>query len=173
MLMMADYRSCRYEHSVGGYTNPSPAEMPDTRQIMDISNSHPGSHSDYFGAATYQRNFDRQYQDMFGYQPSPANPSTQNYFPPSTDYRAADEKDKSYFKPNVDKRDGESPECCRQSSSDDSLELLDDKMHSPCSMADTDSCDKSDGHLTEEDEEDEDHLPHVLAPGYHGPSTLR
>ncbi|XP_070190646.1 myogenic-determination protein-like [Littorina saxatilis] len=109
MMMMTDYRSCRYDHNasvfgggagaggaslngVGGAPYNS-GDFGDPRSLMDISYSHP-TPQDIFGphpAATYPRGLPRQYGDMYGYTGNPF--SSQPYFPEqhpaSLDFRAS------------------------------------------------------------------------------------
>ncbi|KAL8609935.1 hypothetical protein ACOMHN_046855 [Nucella lapillus] len=114
MMMMTDYRSCRYDHNAsvfgGGGSSGGPAgatlngvggtpynspDFGDPRSLMDISYSHPAP-QDIFGphhpGPAYPRGLPRQYGDMYGYSGNPF--SSQHYFPDqhpppaSLDYRS-------------------------------------------------------------------------------------
>ncbi|KAK6170417.1 hypothetical protein SNE40_018818 [Patella caerulea] len=175
MMMMADYRSCRYEHTppVFNSNSFSSADMSEARQIMDISYSHPGAREDYFGppTAAYHRAFTRQYPEVYGYgnntaqhprlftangEPQQIECKKQRNFSPS--------KEKS-FNSKEDRKLGQvdkvgSPvkeESCK----------ADDKLHA------RDMCSPSKSELDDDDflsDDSDGHVPHVLAPGYHGPN---
>ena len=95
MMMMTDYRSCRYDHNApvfGGGAGAggsglngggpySSGDFGDPRSLMDISYSHPAA-QDIFGphpGASYPRGLPRQYGDMYGYSANPFG--SQPYFP--------------------------------------------------------------------------------------------
>ena len=109
MMMMTDYRSCRYDHNAsvfgGGAGSGGSAlngvgggpysggDFGDPRSLMDISYSHPAP-QDIFGphpGAAYPRGLPRQYGDMYGYSAHPF--SSQPYFPEqhpgSLDFRSS------------------------------------------------------------------------------------
>lgn len=178
MMMTADYRSCRYEHSGASFTANSvgTVDMPESRHIMDLSYPHATGNHDYYGpsAPGYHRNFDRpSYPDMYSYQHSG---SVQSGF---YTFQSPSENRNSTFTPLKDKIFNNSKERTEEkelsrlvkvSKEESSPETMDIKHspHSPCSSRD----DITEIDLNSDDDEHDtdDHIPHVLAPGYHGSS---
>ncbi|XP_025099059.1 ras guanine nucleotide exchange factor P-like [Pomacea canaliculata] len=133
MMMMADYRSCRYDHNAsafgggggggggslsgvsvgGGHFNGS--DLADPRSLMDMSYAH-ASPQDIFAphpGGSYPRGLSRQYGDMYGYPAAPF--SSQHYFPDqhpmSLEFRGrgvgsavSQEKDKHFLSLNKEDR---------------------------------------------------------------------
>ena len=198
MMMMADYRSCRYEHNPPVFSAssfPTP-DMSDARQIMDISYSHPAGSQDYFGppSGTYHRPFHRQYPDMYPYHGNGG--IHQHFFGSGADHQnpvdfrprhGTSLKDKvppgSKEEMTGTEESGESPcvgtkgQVCGGGmktshcpvSKEDSVDCADVKhTSSPCSPCKEDSECKTDDDLSSDD--NDEHIPHVLAPGYHGPN---
>ncbi|XP_067675145.1 transcription factor SUM-1-like [Haliotis asinina] len=178
MMMMTDYRSCRYDHNAPVFTGPSfgGADMSDARQIMDISYSHPGGNPDYFGPpnGSYHRSYPRQYPEVYGYHSSSGMPP--HFFNSGGDQTAVDYrprhhsqmKEKSFVSSKEEPSGGDDePRSC-SGPKEDKNDVLDDK-DSPrsCSPIKDEAGSMSDDHTSDEDNE---HIPHVLAPGYHGPN---
>lgn len=96
MMMMADYRSCRYEHNPasmfpGGTFAPGAHELQDPRQIMDISYTHPSAgpgrqellspHHQAYSRAAFSRQYPADVYSYSGYAsqhfyPDPHHPAT-------------------------------------------------------------------------------------------------
>nr|KAG5692646.1 hypothetical protein BaRGS_003536 [Batillaria attramentaria] len=227
MMMMTDYRSCRYDHNASVFGGGSAAgggalsgvggghfnggDFTDPRSLMDISYSHP-TPQDIFAThpgASYPRALPRQYGDMYGYSGNPF--TSQPYYPdqhPATlDFRArsvaatpSHDKDKHFLSPTKDDlvgsgcRDGDDKHTSSNNNNNNNNNS--GNSSSSGSGAHHGSCTESGGHgamgvgmgvganmaehsddggdkdsldMASDDDED-DHVPHVLAPGYHGPN---
>lgn len=180
-MMMADYRSCRYEPSHQNYAgHPLVAgEMPEGRQLTDLSYTNSSGNSDYYGSnnVTFHRHFDRPYgSEMYPYQ-SPNIPS-RTFFsplqPPSSDLSSvksefcAPPKDQRQYSEMKDAKNEKEIECeVKLIKGESSFEKCNENHGSECSSPskedslDRDSLGSDDG---------EDSVPHVLAPGFHGPN---
>lgn len=181
MMMMADFRSCRYEPSHQNYAgHPLVAgEMPEGRQLTDLSYTNSSGNSDYYGSnnVTFHRHFDRPYgSEMYPYQ-SPNIPS-RTFFsplqPPSSDLSSvksefcAPPKDQRQYSEMKDAKTEKEIECeVKLIKGESSFEKCNENHGSECSSPskedslDRDSLGSDDG---------EDSVPHVLAPGFHGPN---
>lgn len=202
MMMMTDYRSCRYDHnSTAAYLQNglSAMDLHDTRQLMDISHSHAAAvTSDMFPCTNPMyaaRHYERQLQSMYGYPGS-----NSGYY---NNYHNLESRDRSGVCYNKDKTSTPATNNNNVSSNNSCTSLDDVHSNMPNKRLDSNNCDNSptkpdgtDNHQqptspescqqspvkdelidTDDDDdgdslldENDDHTPHVLAPGYHGPT---
>ncbi|XP_061177258.1 uncharacterized protein LOC133185991 [Saccostrea echinata] len=179
MMMMADYRSCRYEPSHQSYAgHPLVAgEMPEGRQLTDLSYTNSPGNPDYYATnnVTFHRHFERPYgTEMYSYQstniPSrtfftPLQPSSD---PPNVKSEVCSRsKDQRQYSEMKDAKTETEIECEVKLIKGESFEKFNEKHSSECGSPekedsiDRDSLGSDDG---------DDHVPHVLAPGFHGPN---
>lgn len=196
-MMTADYRSCRYEPSLHSFNATTPlisnVEMPDAHQLTDLSFTHSGPNQDYhYGGhptpSTYNRNYERSYSnsDVYPYQTPNVNaPVSRNNFGGQIPVTSASSgsptnqtqtltqrkvfcamKDRSNYSPPSSKED-------KNNKDDDSCDVkeepIDDGSDLNSSTCGSPKSEDDDGGSHSLDEGDE-HLPHVLAPGFHGPN---
>ena len=185
---MADYRSCRYEPNFHGYDSghsaagggTGAAEMADGRHITDLSYPHPAGSHDYYNSSnvTFQRHFERPSYgaDMYSAYHNPSH-SQKNYYneaqvAPQPDHSkmrfAHHGKEQAGNFPEVKEVKVESHENERDANKGDSYDKCDSKGSPLCNSPCKDEADDLD--TLGSSEEGEEHVPHVLAPGYHGPN---
>lgn len=190
MMMTADYRSCRFDSAMqfnGGVTGQDVFETP--RFIADVAYGGGQSGRDYFPASgtPYQRYPARSFAEHYNYTGSSNNTSPPNFYnSTNTDYspktpQPADKQQKHVktTKQDTEEKPGNlksrmSPEvkdakCADHlSGNEEDFEVKHGSPMSSCggSLKD-DLSDKSGDDVNSADDNDE-HLTHVLAPGYHG-----
>lgn len=185
--MTADYRSCRFDHNATGQFNGSSnPDMFDNRYLSELSYSGSPNGRDYFSgpSAPYQRYPGRGYSEQYQFAGTTGTPSYYNNSSPeyerSKGRSAGSEKlqqtTNKTTKDEVEDKSsgGKSPTDAADTKCSDTCgnEIdMDIKHNSP-----TSSCggslkdeisDKSGDDINSADDNDE-HLAHVLAPGYHG-----
>ena len=184
MMMTADYRSCRFDHNAAQFNgNPlTGQEIFENRHLTDLTYSSPSGGRDYYAQSGnfYQRYPEKSYPD-----PYQLAGSTGNYFGSHHEYRSKVRSPSSRDK-TVSKIAKEEPDEKKSSSASKSLssdanskekvngntEDMDMKQNSPmssCGSLKDDISEKSGDDINSADDTEE-HLPHVLAPGYHGPN---
>lgn len=192
MMMMTDMRSCRYDPNAGT-TGPGafyPAQplpgvrrapdMTDASQIMDISHSHPGIGAEFYShsmVAYGSRGFDNRghFSDSYNYRGLPTNSNHHYYQTVQSNFH------RNSLESAFSSKDSTSP------TSNDQLQNKTDR-ESPMPLPSDKSDNNNDGEsscggspkpekIKEEQEDDsasgaddsDEHIPHVLAPGFHGP----
>ena len=194
MMMTADYRSCRFDHNAAMQYNGTGSSQDafENRYIAELSyGSNPGGR-DYFPASgvPYQRYPGRSFSEHYQYTGNTNTTSPNFYNSNNADYTATgarntvskvrpncSEKNQKQLKDEADDKcaktmspDPKDTKCSEQcgSNADDDLDL---KQNSPMSSyggsLKDEGSDKSGDDMNSADDNDE-HLTHVLAPGYHG-----
>lgn len=185
MMMTADYRSCRFDHNaVAQFGTGSNPEMFENRYIAELAYQGTPGGREYFSssAVPYQRFQGRGYADHYQF---PGN-SSNFYNNASPEYeRTAKSRGNSGDKmqpinsKSVTDDSEEKPKIVRSADSKDTKSVeecaeendLDMKHNSPLSSCGgslkEEISDKSGDDVNSADDNDE-HLTHVLAPGYHG-----
>ncbi|XP_033740468.1 myogenic factor 6-like isoform X1 [Pecten maximus] len=192
MMMMADYRSCRYEpslHTFNGGNPLGPVDVSEGQHLTDLSSyPHGGSSSQesyHYGHAAqpYHRapGYERPYSsDLYQYHSPTNSPRTYGPTAPSTvspidqrpgGARCRTLKDRPFItsslkednkKDRLDSMDSDGTSIKEEPSEDGS-----EKHSSTCGSPKSEDDDDMNPHTPEEGDE---HVPHVLAPGYHGPN---
>lgn len=183
-MMTADYRSCRFDHNTAQF-NGTPLvgqEIFENRHLTDLTYSSPSGGRDYYSQAgnLYHRYPDRSYPDSYQLAGSSSNYFSSHHeyrskvrSPPSRDKTVgkvpkeeSDEKSSSASKlsPDANLRDS-----CKVNGSSEEMDLKQNSPMSSCGSLKDEHSDKSGEDNNSADDMD-DHLPHVLAPGYHGPN---
>ncbi|KAK3097004.1 hypothetical protein FSP39_005517 [Pinctada imbricata] len=189
--MMADYRSCRYEpnfhgyeagHSLVGGTGGTggTVEMSDGRHITDLSYPHSTGSHDYYNQSnvTFQRHFERPSYSADMYVPyQTAGHSQKNYYsdsqPPHSDHskmrftHLGKEQQPNYSESKEVKVES-SIESERDVVKDETFEKCDGKGSPHCSSPTKEE--NEDLETIASSEDGDEHIPHVLAPGFHGPN---
>ena len=174
--MMSEMRSCRYDPNLDNFTTRSTGDLNsgDNSQIMDISNSHPSMNANYYNQAAinYSRAYERgPYPDNFSYRGVGA--VTHPYY---NNYHGGE-----YGRSNMEYSSKEnncpqpSPEQSHGTDRDTHSSKLADDLESKYSPSEKSLSDHDDSSnhgldLDSKGEEGDDHIPHVLAPGFHGPT---
>ncbi|KAL4233396.1 Myoblast determination protein 1 1 [Mactra antiquata] len=188
MMMTADYRSCRFDHNATGQFNGSSnQEMFDNRYLAELSYAGSPSGRDYFSGPTsgYQRYPGRTYSEQYQYTANTnGTPSYYNNSSPEYDRSkgrsvtneklqltaAKSTKDEAEDKSSLVKSSSEPTDtkCSDTCGTDVDMDIKHNSPSSSCggSLKDEIS-DKSGDDVNSADDNDE-HLTHVLAPGYHG-----
>lgn len=171
-MMMAEFRSCRYEpNSLVSYGNSPIAgstNLSESRQLTDLSYSHGSSSHEFYNSASlsyHNRPFERPFADHYSqYQNSAAN-STRNYLNAHVHRTRCPSSAKD--KVTEKRQDSNGKMMIKEERTDDELDknhnVVSDSPVSPslCGDDDMDINNSEDG---------EDHVQHVLAPGFHGPN---
>ena len=161
-------------------------EIFENRHLTDLSYSSPSGGRDYYSqsGSLYHRYPDRSYPDPYQYTGSSGNyfsshhefrskvrsPSTRDKTVAKVPKEEAEEKcsSASASKVSADVNSKDTSKV-KGSSSTDEMDLKLGSPMSSCGSLKDDHSDKSgDDNLSGDDMDD--HLPHVLAPGYHGPN---
>lgn len=184
-MMTADYRSCRFDHNAAGQFNGSSnSEMFDNRYLAELSYTGTPGSRDYFAASTapYQRYPGRPYSEHYQF-PGNASASSSNFYTNSSpeydrnkvrgssgdkmlqtnNKSVKDEaEDKSTPVKASDLKDG------KCSDDEDDMDLKHDSPMSSCGGSLKDDISDKSGDEGNSADDSEEHLTHVLAPGYHG-----
>lgn len=188
MMMTADYRSCRFDHNSAGQFNGSAnTEMFDNRYLAELSYSGTPGAREYFSASTvpYQRYAGRAYSEHYQL---PVNTSSSSNFynnlSPEYDRSKVrgfngdktqqtnskvvkDEKDeKSTSAKTPESKDAKCADECGDD--DDTVDLKHNSPMSSCGGSLKDEISDKSGDDINSADDSEEHLTHVLAPGYHG-----
>lgn len=196
MMMTADYRSCRFDHNAAMQFNGtgSGQDVFENRYIAELSYTNTSGGRDYFSASgvPYQRYPGRSFPEHYQYTGNTNNTSPPNFYNSSSaDYSSTgarntsskvrsncSEKNQKQVKDETDDKcgvntmspDSKDAKCTDHcgNSVDEEIDLKHNSPMSSCggSLKDEIS-DKSGDDLNSADDNDE-HLTHVLAPGYHG-----
>lgn len=193
MMMTADYRSCRFDHNMTGqFSGGSNPEMFDNRYLSELS-SYTGTSGarDYFTASSvpYQRYPGRVYSEQYQFPGNTPNSSSSSSFynNSSPEYErskgrshSGDKIQQSNTKTVKDEKDEKSTPIktteskdskCSDDLVDNDDHIVDLKHNSPMSSCGgslkDEISDKSGDDINSADDTEE-HLTHVLAPGYHG-----
>lgn len=197
MMMTADYRSCRFDHNAGMQFNGGNGgqDVFENRYIAELSYANAPGSRDYFQAsgAPYQRYPGRPFSEHYPYTGNTNTTSPQNFYSQaSSDYTATgarstsskvrsncSDKNQKQVKDEADDKCGVkssmSPESkdikCAEHCSGNGEDDIDTKHSSPMSSCGgslkDEVSDKSGDDINSADD-NEEHLTHVLAPGYHG-----
>lgn len=187
-MMTADYRSCRFDHnSAGQFNGSSNTEMFDNRYLAELSYSGTPGAREYFSASTvpYQRYAGRAYSEHYQL---PVNTSSSSNFynnlSPEYDRSKVrgfngdktqqtnskvvkDEKDeKSTSAKTPESKDAKCADECGDD--DDTVDLKHNSPMSSCGGSLKDEISDKSGDDINSADDSEEHLTHVLAPGYHG-----
>ena len=187
---MTDLRSCRYDHSTGMYTRTDSADQ--NQNLMDISHAHPSVN--YAQPAPGTVPFSRQYSGTDPYSsyrgmmagiPAYYNNFPQNEYTSSRSETSPEWKDNATTTPNQQTpspRNGCHDRSESRESSGSAISPSKKERMSPLSSTaeqslnsglddDDESDDMHDGDTIKEEDDisGDENIPHVLAPGYHGP----
>lgn len=167
---MAEYRSCRYEpNNFASYGNSTGAtNLSESRHLTDLSYSHGSSTHEFYNSASlsyHNRPFERPYTDHYSQYQSSANNTQRNYF--NTQVHRTRCVSSAKEKQTEQKRQDSDKMMIKEERNDDEL----DKNHNVVNENSNSSslCGDDDVDLNTS-EDGEDHVQHVLAPGFHGPN---
>ncbi|XP_045197543.2 myogenic factor 6-like [Mercenaria mercenaria] len=190
MMMTADYRSCRFDHNAAGqFSGVSNPEMFDNRYLTELSYTGTTGARDYFTASAvpYQRYPGRTYSEHCQFPGNTSVSSSDFYNNSSPDYvrsksrlHSGDKLQQTNSKVVKDEKEEKSATVktseskdakCNDELADEDDHIMDLKNNSPMSSCGgslkDDISDKSGDDINSTDDTEE-HLTHVLAPGYHG-----
>lgn len=172
MMMMAEYRSCRYEPntfaSYGNSPGTSNTNSSESRHLTDLSYSHGSSTHEFYNSASlsyHNRPFERPYTDHYSPYQSSASNTSRSYF--NSQVHRTRSLSSAKDKQTEQKRQETDKMLIKEETNDDEL----DKNHNVVNENSNSSSLCGDDDLDLNTSEDgDDHVQHVLAPGFHGPN---
>lgn len=178
-MMMADYRSCRYEPSHQNYAgHPLVAgEMPEGRHLTDLSYTNSSGNPDYYSSTnvTFHRHFERPYSsEMYPYQST--NIPSRTFFTPLQPSSGELGVKSEFCSPTKDQRPySEMKDAKTEHEIEREAKLIKGESFQNCIEKHTSECDSpgKEDSLDRDSlgsDDGDDHVPHVLAPGFHGPN---